>query len=121
MSFRVFSEDEVSSVPGHPVLEVGVNPAIDEKLSMLAITVRLRLIEDISLARNTNISTRAPIWAKSTTGLINFEEFEGIDEVVDKYASSFCDLYDKANPRPATGAKDQVKDSKEDAKNNSKE
>ena len=58
---RLLSEDEITSVPGKPVLEVLVNPAIDKQLSMAAIHVRVQLTEDIGLIRNNDMRARAGI------------------------------------------------------------
>lgn len=41
----MFSQDELLSVPGEPVLEVEVRSAIDQKLGMAAISLRLRLMK----------------------------------------------------------------------------
>jgi hypothetical protein len=118
---KVLSSDALPSVPGKPVLDVMVNPAIDKQLSMVAIHLRLQLTEDISLIKNNDIRIRAGIWARSGPILANFEELEIIGETVEKLTISFCDRYDEANPRPAVDTKDQVKDSKKDAKKNSAE
>ncbi len=118
---RVLSRDELTSVPGSPVLEIRVNSGIDKQLSLVVITVTMRLVEDVRLARNANMRIRATTLLRSSALLANFEELELVDESVDKQITSFCDLYDAANPRPGIGTKIQVKDSKEEAKKNSTE
>ena len=103
---RLLSEDELTSVPGKPVLEVRMNSAIDKQLSLAVIKLEVRLVEDVSLARN-DLRARAATSLRSRALLVNnFEEFEFVAEVVEKLINSFCDRYDKANPRPGIDTKD---------------
>ncbi len=103
---KLFSEDELTSVPGEPVLEIRINLATDSRISGTAINLRLRLVEDISLVRDYNIRARTAIWESAMTGLIKLEELEDIGEIVEKRTDVFCDLYDKANPRSGIDVKD---------------
>lgn len=118
----LFSEDELSSVPGRPVLQVRITSGIDKRLlNLVVINVTIGLIEDVHPARNANMRIRATTLLRSSALLANFEELELVDESVDKQITSFCDLYDAANPRPGIDTKIQVKDSKREAKKNSTE
>lgn len=103
---RLLSRDELTSVPGKPVLEVVVRSGVDKQLSLVVINVRMRLIEDVRLARNNNARTRATTLLRSSAIMANFEELELVGESVDRKITLFCDLYDKANPRSATETKD---------------
>lgn len=118
---RLLSEDELPSVPGKPVLEIRLQSGIDKQFSVVMSTVIVRLIEDVSLARDINMGTRATTFIRSAGMLANFEELEVVGEKIEKGITTFCDLYDKANRRSVIETKDKVKDSKENPKKNSTE
>lgn len=104
-----------------PTLELKVHSAIDKQVNRVAINVRLRLIEDISIIRNKNIRTRAETWARSVIIVSDFEDLKFVEDIVKKCTISFCNLYHAVNARPSIDARDQKKDSQENAKKNSKE
>ena len=118
---KVLSRDELNSVPSKTILQVEVFSAIDKKLGAAAISVRLRLLEDINLTRNNSAKARAETWALSAAVLTNFEELEIVGEVVEKLTNPFCDRYDEANPRPGIYVQDKKNKSQKDAKKNPQE
>ncbi len=101
----LFSDKELPSVPGKPVLHIQMWGTIEEQTGVAALSIRFRLTEEVvSLARNYELRTRAEIWAKNAIFAKKLDELE-IDDYIKRRTVTFCDSYNGVNKMDAKDKK----------------
>ncbi len=96
---RVLTFEERVSAPGSPYLYINVNAALNKTIQLYSFTINVQLKQDVYLARNPAIATKATTWSIEGTGGVGQQRLRDIREQIADYVDTFINAYLAMNPR----------------------
>ena len=96
---KVLSQKESYKVSGSPYLYINVNPIIDEKIGIAAVSYSVNLHEEVLLRRNPSIITTSTTWNESGTLILGLKRLDEVRDSVRNLVDEFINDYLAANPK----------------------
>lgn len=105
---KVLSQKEKLQASGYPYLYINVNPLINEKIGLAAMSISVQLKEMVLLERNRTIRDTATTWNKGKTLLYGLHKLDKTRDDVRDLVDMFINDYLAANPKDQPSKKDST-------------